>query len=47
MLTGGSKSCRFFLPLCGKAGDLVYLYNEGKVIVNQDKDEVVTDPDDI
>ena len=29
VLTGGSKSVRFFLPLCGKAGDLVYLYNEG------------------
>ena len=31
-LTGGSKSVRFFLPLCGKAGDLVYLYNEGHTV---------------
>merc|ERR1712079_910197 len=32
VLTGGSKSVRFFLPLCGKAGDLVYLYNEGHTV---------------
>ena len=31
-LTGGSKSVRFFLPLCGKAGDLLYLYNEGHTV---------------
>ena len=32
VLTGGSKSVRFFLPLCGKAGDLLYLYNEGHTV---------------
>merc|ERR1712241_1495191 len=32
VLTGGSKSVRFFLPPCGKAGDLVYLYNEGHTV---------------
>ena len=32
MLTAGSKSVRFFLPLCGKAGDLLHLYNEGHTV---------------
>ena len=32
MLTAGSKSVRFFLPLCGKAGDLLYLYTEGHTV---------------
>ena len=32
VLTAGSKSVRFFLPLCGKAGDLVHLYNEGHTV---------------
>ena len=32
VLTAGSKSVRFFLPLCGKAGDLLYLYNEGHTV---------------
>ena len=27
------------MPLCGKAGDLVYLYNEGKVDTNNDNDD--------
>jgi len=32
VLTAGSSSCKFFLPLCGKAGDLMYLYNEGHTV---------------
>ena len=32
VLTAGAKSVRFFLPLCGKAGDLLYLYNEGHTV---------------
>ena len=32
VLTAGSKSVRFFLPLCGKAGDLLHLYNEGHTV---------------
>lgn len=32
LLTGGAKGVRFFLPLCGKAGDLVHLYNEGHIV---------------
>ena len=31
-MTAGSKSVRFFLPLCGKAGDLLYLYTEGHTV---------------
>jgi len=32
VLTAGSSSCKFFLPLCGKAGDLMYLYKEGHTV---------------
>ena len=32
LLTGGSKSVRFFLPLCGKSTDLIHLYNEGHTV---------------
>jgi len=32
LLTAGSKNARFFLPLCGKAGDLKYLYDEGHTV---------------
>jgi len=32
VLTAGSSSCRFFLPLCGKAGDLLYLYEQGHTV---------------
>jgi len=32
VLTAGSKSVRFFLPLCGKAGDLLHLYQEGHTV---------------
>ena len=32
VLTAGTKSVRFFLPLCGKAGDLLHLYNEGHTV---------------
>ena len=31
-LTAGSSNCKFFLPLCGKAGDLMYLYKEGHTV---------------
>jgi len=32
VLTAGASSCKFFLPLCGKAGDLMYLYKEGHTV---------------
>jgi len=32
VLTAGSSSCKFFLPLCGKAGDLMYLYQQGHTV---------------
>jgi len=31
-LTAGSSNCKIFLPLCGKAGDLMYLYKEGHTV---------------
>lgn len=32
VLTAGAASCRFFLPLCGKAPDLLHLYNLGHTV---------------
>jgi len=32
VLTAGSSNCKFFLPLCGKAGDLMHLYKEGHTV---------------
>ena len=31
-LTAGSSNCKIFLPLCGKAGDLMHLYKEGHTV---------------
>ena len=32
LLTGGAASCRFLLPLCGKAPDLLHLYKLGHTV---------------
>lgn len=33
ILTKGDSSVKFFLPLCGKAGDLMYLYKAGHTVI--------------
>ena len=34
-LTGGSDGVRVLVPLCGKAGCLLHLYNAGHTVVGQ------------